>query len=217
MEVITTFQNNSLDLFCGDFPFNSDSIMGRRYPSWLIFNKTYYKLTDDKLQAFRVLAMSITKTSIAYLIQVPNEEPYWHLDYINVNSIIFDNRNSMYAYIGGNTSVNVNMRISWTMLYKLFSNTNGFNSCSFYLSYFLDKDKQINRTLTNIKYIVINEDGVMVGLEHKQSYYYTTKEQCIANYFDGFLIEDFAEDIQEIKVRILPSTPKITTLKIVEF
>lgn len=217
MEVITTFQNNSLDLFCGDFPLNSDSIIDRRYPSWLIFNKTYYKLTDDKLQAFRVLAMSITKTSIAYLIQVPNEEPYWHLDYINVNSIIFDNRNSMYAYIGGNTSVNVNMRVSWTMLYKLFNNTNGFHTCSFYLSYFLDKDKQINRTLTNIKYIVINEDGVMVGLEHKRSYYYTTKEQCIANYFDGFLIEDFAEDIQEIKVRILPSTPKITTLKIVEF
>lgn len=217
MEVKTTFQNKSLDLFCGDFPFNNGSIDNRKYPSWLIFNKTYYKLTDDKLQAFRVLAMSITKVSIAYLIQVPNEEPYWHLDYIDVNSIIFDNRNNMYSYIGGNESVNVNMPISWIFLYKLFSNIDGFHTYSFYLSYFLDKDKQINRTITNIKYIVINEDGIMVGLEHRQPYYYTTKEQCIANYLDGFLIEDFAEDIQEIKVRILPNTPKITTLKIVEF
>lgn len=205
--------------------FNQDCLCDISFPTHLVFNKTYYKLTDNRLQAFRILAIAIGrfyKTSTGYcisnyfLIQTPNKQPTWKVNYVNSNSIIFEDKDDWYEYMSGNKSLALKMQYSKTLACIASAcpnmNKNGYRICE---SWAWDKDKLCpKKSYTTIKYVLVLENEMLFCLSHEDKY--PSMESCIAANVDGMIIDDFEEDVIELNIKILPSKQKIRTIHIVE-
>lgn len=205
--------------------FDEGSLSDMRFPIHLSFNKTYYKLENNRLQAFRILAIAIGRNyktptgycvSNFYLVQKPNQSATWIADYINSNDIIFENKDDWYEYMSGNDKLALKMQYSKSVV--LIANDcpnikrNGYRIME---SWAWDKDKKCpKQSYTNIKYILVLENEILFCLSHGIKF--PSIESCIAANVDGMIIDDFEEDVFELNIKILPNKQKIRTIQIVE-
>lgn len=195
------------------------------YPKHLKLNTTYYKLSTDRLVAFRILAVACICENgkrVSFLVEMPNKKPRWITEFITTSSIILSHRDNYYSYIGGNKSVNINNvdNAEWVKISKLaYENSICDRHGNIVRSWVFDEQsQQVCCVRTCINYILINEDGFYINLSTKNGF--RSKEECLRYKLDGFIIEDFEEDETqlefEIKVSIKPSKPIIRTIHIIE-
>ena len=185
--------------------------------------KTYYKLMGAKLQGFRILAITIESklydNDVNYLIQTPNQNAIWKRNYLNKGDVIFENKDDLLPYLQGNANLNVN-NTEWCSAINYFNTLKEFHNEPFgeiYHSWYInDKTKCPCVGSTNIKYFLILDNSVEICLSHDTNKYFKTKEECLANYLNGFTIDDFAEDVQEISIKVLPNKGIKKTLHVIE-
>lgn len=187
----------------------------------LTIGKTYYKLTDEKsLQAFRILAITLEMNGnceyVCYLIQTPNSTN-WERNYFTNVDVIFEEKDDLFSYLQGNTYLNVNTK--WNSITDYFRELNDFRDevfGEFYHSWYINsRTKCANVASTNVKYVLLLEDSIEVCLEHKKDYYFNTKEECLAHYLNGLVIDDFAEE-EEITIKVLPNKSSKKVLQVIE-
>ena len=224
MEVNVTF-NSTQFVKLGVPQVNLYSVEQYVLPN-LKLNTTYYKLIGGKqLQAFRVLAIALkcNKDNYvkcnSYLIQLPNQQPKWIENYITKSDIIFTDRSDFLEYMQGNTSLNINKSEFWFSAVNYIYTLKGYDlrSNQFYHSWGMNKNTQQPMLVSSIiEYFLILEDSVEIGLKHYLEYYFNTKEECLAHYLNNFIIDDFAEEVEEIKIKVLPNKPLKKKLQVIE-
>lgn len=196
-------------------------------PLHIEFNKTYYIMMNDKLQAFRIIGISIgnfgNKYAIYYLIQKPNESIKWVADFITTNSVIFEDKDDMFWFINGNVRTNVNNPYNATWKEICYFLTNKYVEklgYKVYVSkgqihndwYWDNSSQQPKTSLTYISYLFITKGNVQIGLTSCENYY-KSKEECIKAHFNDYYIDDFEEEPFSIELEVLPNTPKKYVLK----
>jgi hypothetical protein len=207
--------------------FHRMTLPSLRIPLHIEFNKTYYMMMNDKLQAFRIIGISIaqlnSKDTICYLIQKPNESIKWVADFITTNSVIFENKDDMFEFINGNTRLNVNNtnNLKWKEICYLLSNVYveelgykvRFSKGQIYNDWYWDNSSQQPKTsLTYISYLFITKGNVQIGLKNCDKHY-KSKEDCIKAHFNDYYIDDFEEEPFIIELEVLPNTLKKYVLK----
>lgn len=198
------------------------------YPNKIVCNETYYKYcsSSNQLVAFRVLAFSYnTIGELTCLIQQPNNQPRWLSNFITTNSIIFAKRNDYFEFINGNRKLNIvgDWREDWYSFKRILLNNDYplkecvSNGGTIYASYYWDnKDNSVKRTETIIEHIYFTNEICHICVKHKNGTF-STKEECLAKKVDGLRIVEFAEEPLNINITILPNTPKVSVLKVLEF
>ena len=222
MEVKKTFLETEFELL--NVPSYDDvSLCDMHYPRHIKMNKTYYKLTSNKLVAFRVLAMcfctehltTCRARRVSFLVQTPNSKPIWFSNYITPKDIIFETKEDYFSYLlGEKTELKYEYSSTMWKLCDLCPNLtrNGFH---IYESWTFDNIKMSpKRTSTKIKYFLILENEIHICLDHCTNFH--TMEQCIANKLNDFIIDDFNEEPLKLEITILPNEQKIRKLHIVE-
>ena len=185
--------------------------------------KTYYKLIEGALQGFRILAITIASKlyddNVHYLIQTPNQSATWKSNYVNKEDVIFENKDYLLPYLQGNANLNVNKDNEWCSVINYYNTLKEFHNEPFgeiYHSWYINnKTKRPCVTSTPIKHLLILEDSVEICLSHDTNKYFKTKEECLANYLNGFIIDDFAEE-QKISIKVLPNTQIKKVLQVIE-
>lgn len=188
-------------------------------PLHIEFNKTYYMMMNDKLQAFRIIGISIgqlsNKDAICYLIQKPNESMKWVANFITSNSVIFENKDDMFEFINGNTRINVNNtnNLNWKEICYFLTNEYveklGYkvriSKGQIYNDWYWDNSSQQPKaSLTYISYLLITKGNVQIGLKNCDKHY-KSKEECIKAHFNDYYIDDFEDDPFTIEVEVLPN------------
>lgn len=200
--------------------YNSRHIGLMEYPSFLQFNKTYYRFDIDKLTAFRVLAIAFERSDYNdychYLVQLPNQKPTWIRSFITKSSIVFANKTDVFDYIGGNYNLNLNVKL-WFGAKTFFERFENFDhNYNLYAEWVWIETKNLPiKQISKVKHVVITEDSVNISIDLPNNAF-ATREECVKNHLNGFIIEDFAEDPIEIEITILPNKPKIHTLRFIE-
>ena len=219
METNVTF--NSQKFMELDIPqLNSSDISRNQLPD-LKLNKTYYKLIGAKqLQAFRILAVALKSFGDNnYLIQLPNQSPQWILNYIKRNDVIFEQNTDFLEYMQGNTRLNINIADNWYSAVNYVCHLKEFDLCTklFYHSWLMYKETQ-QPVLTNtlVDYFLILEDKVEICLKHNSKEHFSSKEECLSYYLNGFTIDDFAEEVEEIRIKVLPNKQIKKKLQVIE-
>ena len=196
------------------------------YPKSIVCNRTYYKYYDDinKIVAIRILAFSMNDNGVlCCLVQEPNEQPRWIANFITPKSIVFEHRNDFFEFANGNTKLNIVGNVGdWQHImqplvnYGYNQNKHLFSGSRLYASYIWDnKDCQVKNIYSKVKYIFFTNDVMYICLSHQEGSY-STKEECLAKRFNDLIIEDFADEPINIKLTLLPNTPKVSVIKILE-
>lgn len=189
----------------------------------LKLEKTYYKLTCKNIEAFRLIAMAIKSNyahkEITYLVQTPNNGLNWfNKDYINERSVIFEDYNHYLNYLQGDVEYNVNKSDEWYSCKSLLLNAKSYDTEKEYFkhSWYIDSFSQTpKKTSTIIKYFLILENSVEICLRQREGNF-NTKEECIANQLNGFVVNDFEQEVQNITINILPNKAVKKTLHVIE-
>ena len=201
----------------------------------LKLNTTYYKLKENSLQAFRILAIALNSSMygtyqlnrfVSYLVQLPNKEPIWVNNFITENSIVFENYDKYISYMQGDKNVNVTKSDNWYSSQNHIQELNNYDyrTDTIKSSWCINKNtKQPCAKDTKIKYFLLLENSLEICLKHEEEFYLTkgetffnTKEECIAYHLNGFTIDDFAEEVQEISIKVLPNKPTRKTIHVIE-
>ena len=189
----------------------------------LKLGKTYYKLTRKNIEAFRLIAIAIKSNyahrELTYLVQTPNNELNWvNKDYINKTSVIFEDYKYYLNYLQGDVEYNVNKSDEWYSSKSLLLSAKSYNENteSFEHSWYIDSFSQApKKTSTIIKYFLILENSVEICLRHRDGNF-NTKEECIAHQLNGFVIDDFEQEVQNITINIYPNKAVKKTLHVIE-
>ncbi len=219
--VNVTFKQDSFDKL-GVPELEICSIPNVKLPN-LKLGKTYYKLTRKNIEAFRLIAMAIKSNyahkELTYLVQTPNNELNWvNKDYINENSVIFEDYKHYLNYLQGDVEYNVNKSDEWYDPKTLLLNAKGYNDKTEYfeLSWYINKFSQApQKCATIIKYFLILENSVEICLRQKDGCF-NTKEECICHQLNGFVVNDFEQEVQNITINILPNKAIKKTLHVIE-
>lgn len=181
----------------------------------LELGKTYYKLTDEKkLQAFRIIAIAKKTYGKSYLIQEPNQPLRWIDSYINNRDIIFDKHLDIIEYLNGKTELNKNKE--WVSLKKQIPTSLIYRDGQFFHTWYIDKNsKKPYVKPTRVKYLLILKDSIEVCLEQENECF-NTEEECISNQLNGFVVNDFEQEVQNITINIYPNKLVKKTLHVIE-
>ena len=225
MEVFITYDKNvSLDRLNTPYLDKMFVPEGCKFPTFLEFNKTYYRMQKDNIIAFRVLAISCATYSFlspctTYLIQTPNKDIKWQPNFINEQSIIFENKDDMFEYMQGCNKLNINNKSNWKEFYSLLLEKDLISNVIYKaIKLHWKWDESANQPkpcVSRMHRIFINEQGLHIQLTKEYDGTYPTKTMCIQHQMDGFVINDFEEDVIEVSVKILPSKPKRQIIKII--
>lgn len=171
-----------------------------------IFNRKFYMMIDGKITAFKILAWAFGEYTtyhqrIAYLIQTPRETKWCFFG----DTKFFPTLEDM---VSGREPYN----IPTTSVSSLFGGIGEWSQgriefkCSYYYS---EYDGKVRTTATVISHIMGTKDGIYIGLKHNGNRK-SSKDEVLAEMFNGVEVEDFAEPtIIEIKFEI-PSTQMVT-------
>lgn len=182
----------------------------------LELGKTYYKLTEKNLQAFRIIAIAVkTYGGKSYLIQEPNQPLQWIDSYLNNRDIIFDNHLDIIDYINGRNELNKNNYEEWVSLKKQIPTSLIYREGQFFHTWYIDKYYNPHVKPTRVKYLLILKDSIEICLEQENECF-NTEEECIANQLNGFVVNDFEQEVQNITINILPNKSVKKTLHVIE-
>lgn len=183
------------------------------------YNKVYYRLDGNKLIAFKVLASALNNGhNFVHLVQEVGKSPMWS-KYFNVdNKIIFENVDDVFRHaetgVGG---INVFEGKSIKHIIPV-GYINSDENIKFKKTYYwCNHTNKVCMRHTDIKYVLINGDGIFFGLSLRDGEF-TSKADVIKSRFDGLEIMYFPPtdfDIN-IKVEVSPSKPIVRTLTITE-
>jgi hypothetical protein len=190
-------------------------------PKHFPFNKTLYKLENTKLQAFRLLGISIgyhinkfgcKVYNTYYYIQLPNDKPFWCPCYLATNSVVFNDKNDFFDYLNGNKEVNINSttKSKWSCCESLLNGLPSsmifnHNKNRIFNDWYWDTIKQEPLVHSStIRYFLMTKDGVQFCLDCKENHF-KTKEECIQNHLNGFVIDDFEDNPFSVEIEVLPN------------
>ena len=196
------------------------------FPRHLDFNRTYYKLYENKLLAFRILAYAVYSRlttsqhiGISFLVQFPNEQPRWINDFLGKDSKIFESKEDFLEHqITGDKSV----YLDWSCSTYVFRQLKGFNSISFegkVYAWSNSRNCPTNNFKPTFTRFLVTQDTLFVQIKKYKSGYdktYFTKEECVRDKIDGIEIVEFAEEPIEMNITILPNTKVTHTLRFIE-
>lgn len=190
---------------------------------YINFNETYYKILNDKIISFRIIAISIIDvknyTRVSYLVQMPNETR-WITEFITNDSIIVSSKENAFRYMMGEENCRIKFKYS-PLMYILKENNIPSHQCysSLLCSWkWSETQKKPIPCESFISYLLITKDNIHVGvsLNKFNEKTFPSIEECLKSKLDGFEIHEFEEEPIEINVKIYPNTPKIHVLKFVE-
>lgn len=195
---------------------------GTLIPTNIQINKTYYKIKDGKLTAFRILAYSLAgyRGNVSYertykinaLVQYPNSEPMWIKDFINLNSKFYLSKD---AYI--ESAGNSHIRIEWKRIADLFPQY-AYAAVIGFKNFVFTKWNGIVGTTDRfrIKNFIRTQDGFFANLiAYKYERIYLSKEECIYKELNNLQVDEFADDEPNtFNITIRPNAPKYTTIRI---
>lgn len=222
MEIIFTKSSELISSF--NCPIiNSDLLYKFIYPHWLELNKTYYRLQNTNLTAFRVLGISFTYYQhsyfTSYLVQTPNNEPQWMFDFITPSSVVLSNKDDMFSYFD-DKSINLN-KPNWQtlsrLIYSLNSDLYDNGSCYFIRNCWTwNKNKRApERVKSGFNKVLLTKNSLIIQVELNDKQF-LTKEECIANQLNDFVVNDFIEEPYDIALNVLPNKGITRTFHIVE-
>jgi hypothetical protein len=190
-----------------------------KFPKNLDFNTTYYKLLDGKLTAFRILAYAAcynpySRQVLSYLVQLPSKDAEWIYEFIEEGTPIFRSKEDFIQHQISSRNVNLGWTIGRVVFPELayaavitargrvwkWSETIG---------------KPTNEFHANMKYFVVNEGGVYIGLQKNDDYYLSVQD-CISAKLNNMEVEDFADEPFSLTIDVLPSDKVVHTLRFVE-
>jgi hypothetical protein len=178
------------------------------YISNIEFNKTYYKLVNNKLIAFRILAMAKIEDKWSYLVQIPNKPLEWVKDFLTICSIIFENKEDFLVYLQTNEKT-FNLEES-NLMYDLHNVYKYLNWTKTYLLGWEYKNDKFEPHCLPIDCLLIINNQVYV---YTNTPYAINREDCFKSIIESVTIEDFAEDV--IEIQVLPNTGKTYTMKVI--
>lgn len=199
-------------------------------PLFLSYNKTYYRLQDNNLTAFRILGYCVMcnhyDVYVAYYVQTPNHKPFWRTDFIIEQSVILENKEDMFDYMKGATFLNINGCKKWCRIHDLMLNNEHIFYDNIYrnltYTWIWDKNtKRPKRISSQLQYLVFTPNSINIGVNlnyniHCGDKHYPSAEDCIKEKLNGFTISDFEDEPFEMNIAVLPQTPKIHVLKFIE-
>lgn len=189
-------------LSTGPFKYTQlyDSI---KLPLAKIFENVLYKMVDDKIKAFKVLAWALTQCErcagceLSYLIQFPNEEPRWIRDFIHKAATSVEN------LINGKFIDSLFHCSALSIMDKHREYTH-YGNVMFKNSFrMIDGVVHIQSSL--ISYLMGTPEGIFIGLSHQNPNSYESREQAIADYYNGVEVIDFAEPIK-VEIEVQPTS-----------
>ena len=199
--------------------------MEGKYPSTNVFNRTFYKVYNNNLTAFRVLAWAIAWNNYnnSYLVQFPQGEPQWIEGFLENGK----NYNSVDEYtrdvVKGEPIKNA---VEYETLHHMFDRNQpkgvtdvDYNWC-FMHSWSITPTHTINQRASKINYFMVTAEGAFVGLSHPQSgaTYYSTREECVKSKLDGLKVIDFGDEEKiTIEIKVTPTQPKEWVFKVTEY
>lgn len=207
-----------------DLTFIRDSVL---FPSRLRFGTTYYKYSNGKLVAFRILAYAVyshlttyEKIGLSFLVQLPNSDPQWIEDFITENTTIFDSKESFLAHqVYGNADT----KLDWEIGRFIFPKLARAAVIGFYgrcWSWNNDTNKPHNDFYPRFKHLFITDEGMSVYIPKKTcgqfNDVFVNHEDCVKDRLDGMEIVEFADEPLEINIKIYPNAPKVHTLRFIE-
>lgn len=205
------------------FLYNSDVIWGgQEIPSGFEFNKVYYKVNGKTLQGFKIRMCILNRKGncnypLYYLVEYPNGSLEWKKDFLDNNTLLFEEPNDFFEYLNGYEEIAI--RIRNLHLYS-FSRLCASDYIRFTRTWFWsNKDEKPMKKSSNIRFILLNEQGLIPILRASSTLNeYSTQEECMKEKMNGFTIEEFpqSEFSFNINIEIKKKEPIVRTLKFME-
>ena len=175
-------------------------------------NKTYYRIIDNKIVAFKILAITFHSVStvigssryIQVLVQYPNQNPIWET--IKHRPFIFKSKDEYMEYM-------VNPSDKYSLQYIEIDLNKIINE----YAYFWEDNSVVVKHYVDIEYLLYTTNGFVIGL--KDMYcgkkVYTSKAQCLAENCNKVSFIDF-EDTPKIDIQIEVTKSVTSVLRIME-
>ena len=204
------------------FAINVDSM---KYPSGLEFGKKYYKVCNKKLIAFKVIAITFklyrSYYTCAYYTQYNSGEPVWEFGHELFNVPIFTSKEHYLNYVNGYNNAVQPVDLGFQSICKILNFSS--KELSFKKTYIMSKYTQKPELKESyIKHVLFTNEGMFVCLSHQFSRYgnqyngYDNYNDCMANYLNGMVVEDFEDEIYNINIEVNVFKPSTSVIKIVE-
>jgi hypothetical protein len=187
-----------------------------QYPTKLKFNHTYYKYdtTNQTLSAFRVLALSFNRCGVIQrLTQYPNRKPFWEAGFY---TDIFESKEDFLSHAFEHNHA---VDLGFHSINQVFDKYKRYGDLSCYghvWKWDEGKSCPINTKELSLAYFYADANGANVCIKREENYY-LSKEECAKANLGEITINEFADDVISIQVEILPNTPKVRILKVIEF
>ena len=211
-----------------DLTYICDNVL---FPRCLHLGVTYYKLLNNKLTAFRVLAYAVysrlttyEKVGLSFLVQMPNEKPQWIEDFLDKNTPVFISKEKFLKHqVTGSSNVD----LDWYIGRGVFPELARAAVIGFYgrcWSWNNDTNAPKNDFYPRFNHFVVTKhisgNTLFVHINKKTcgvwNEVHLTKEECVKSKIDGIEIVEFADEPVEVNITILPSTKVVHTLRFIE-
>lgn len=175
-------------------------------------NKTYYRIIDNKIVAFKILTITFHIVStgvgsdryIQALVQYPNQNPIWET--IKHKPFIFKSKDEYMEYM-------VNPSDKYRLQYIKIDLNEIINE----YVYFWENNSVVVKRYVDIEYLLYTTNGFVIGV--KDMYcgkkVYTSKAQCLAENCNKVSFIDF-EDTPKIDIQIEVTKSVTSVLRIME-
>jgi hypothetical protein len=229
----------------GSPKLNYSEIGDMRYPTNLVFGKTYYTEKDGRVVAFKVLAMAIVNSDwqrthcvkfhkdfivrMAYFVQYANmAKPIWELNTLDypcfesVEDYMLHSTTNMHTMVEwGNEMLGYLLNDRNEVVYKTYNCTR--NTIHFRKTYVWDKCNNAPHLDTSlIESIVFTNEGMIVCYNPKLNTLnkpingFSTFEECANNHLNNMEIVDFEETTFNLNIEIKVATPKSHIIQVME-
>lgn len=206
------------------FLYNNDVILtAQKIPSGFEFNKVYYKVNGKSLQGFKIRLCVLNRKGdgnypLYYLVEYPNGELKWVKDFLDNNTLLFEEPNDFFDYLNGYSELAIRIKI--LSLYSFSRRFGASDYIRFTRTWFWsNKDEKPMKKYSNIRFMLLNEQGLIPILRATSMLNeYTSQEECMKGKLNGFTIEEFpqSEFSFNINIEIKKNEPIVRTLKFVE-
>lgn len=222
MQIVLT--QNALELFekfnvpschC-DYILNTSHM----FPIRLKFNVTYYKYAGGVLTAFRILAYAAQKMNdgqikLSYLVQLPNDDPKWILEFIKHGDVVFNSKEQFFAY---QTNPECKVDLEWACGHRAFPDL-AYASVIGLRGKVWNWDNHKSRAVLthspNFTKFMVCADGLFIYVPCQKTFY-LSQQECLMTRFNGMEVVEFDEEPDNIEINVRSNTAKIHTLRFIE-
>ena len=181
-------------------------------PMRIKYNSVYYKLEGNNLVAFKILAQSLSENGVQQLIQFTDGRVEWIRDYWGCyfpdNNVpkIFASVDDYINYLETNNyELIANNNRCTQFCESIFRDFEGrvydrFRDCVFCQKTFYIRNGIIENDNSLIEYILFNEQGVFLFLNHCEGF--DSREKAINSLLKNVVVTDFEEKVIDIHIQV---------------